>query len=163
MRQIHNRYEVNTFVEPEPIAQYPIVRPIGQELTTVAGDLMRTTGHTGHARQDDDAMTHAKATLLVSGAYILAAGMITLGLLLIVWLFRGLGERLAPYAYTGLIVWGIAILLSLWANRRQALWHSPTGIAHHELDMREHIALHAINTHAALLMRQLEGKPHDRQ
>ncbi len=162
MTETRPRYELSTFVAPDVTPHYPTLRPVGNELTTVAGDLMRTTGHTGHARQDDDAMTHAKATLLVAAAYILAAGMITLGLLLIVWLFRGLGERFAPYAYTGLIVWGIAILAALWGNRRQALWHSPTGIAHHELDMREAIAMHAIDTHAALLLRQLEEAKHER-
>lgn len=160
MQETRQRYELSTFVSADPM---PLsVRPIGSELTTVAGDLMRTTT-SGHARQDDDAMTHAKATLLVSGAYILAALLITVGLLLIVWLFKGLGERLAPYAYAGLLVWGIAILLALAANRRQALWHSPTGIAHHELDVRERIAYHAINVHAQLLLRQLEGGKNDRQ
>jgi hypothetical protein len=83
---------------------------------------------------DDSAITHAKATLLISSAYIAAAGMITAGLLLIVWLFRGLGDDWALYAYIGLIGWGIAVLAALWGNRRQSLHHSPTGIAHHELD-----------------------------
>ena len=108
------------------------------------------------ARQDDDAITHAKATLLVAGAYIVAAGMITCGLLLIVWLFRGLGDAWATYTYTGLVVWGLAILAALWGNRKQSLWHSPTGIAHHELDSRERIARHAIDVHAKLLLQRWE-------
>jgi len=119
-------------------------------------DLLPQAAHTGHARQDDDAITHAKATLLVSAAYIAAAGLITGGLLLIVWLFRGLGEGWAAYTFTGLIAWGVTTLLALFGNRRQSLHHSPTGIAHHELDSRERIAVHAIDTHAELLLKRWE-------
>jgi hypothetical protein len=100
---------------------------------------------------------------LVSAAYIGAAAMITLGLLLLAWLFRALGDRFALYALVGLIGWGGAVLWALWSNRRQGLYHSPSGIAHHELDMRERVARHAIDTHAALLLRQLEGGRDDRR
>jgi hypothetical protein len=127
-------------------------------ITTLApievGTLLPQAAQTGHARQDDDAITHAKATLMVALAYIIAAGMITVGLLLIVWLYRGLGEGFAAYAYTGLVLWGISVLVALWGNRKQSLWHSPTGIAHHELDSRERIARHAIDTHASLLLKR---------
>jgi hypothetical protein len=131
--------------------------PQRQELTTVQMtspsivDVLPPAAHTGHARQDDDAITHAKATLLVSAAYIVASAMITGGLLLIAYLFRALGEAWGLYVYGGLIIWGLCVLASLWGNRRQSLHHSPTGIAHHELDSRERIALHAIDTHADLL------------
>jgi hypothetical protein len=111
---------------------------------------------------DDSAITHAKATLLVSTAYIAAAGMITVGLLLIVWLFRGLGDGWAVYAYVGLILWGLCVLAALWGNRRQSLHHSPTGIAHHELDSRERIARHAIDVHAELLIRRWHLDRHDK-
>ena len=119
-------------------------------------DLLPQTTHTGHARQDDDAITHAKATLLVASAYIVAAGLITGGLLLIVWLYRGLGEGWGLYTFTGLIVWGLCILVALWGNRKQSLHHSPTGIGHHEIDSRERIAMHAVDVHAQLLMRRWE-------
>lgn len=119
-------------------------------------DLLPPAAATGHARSDDDAITHAKATLLVSAAYIAAAAMITAGLLLIAWLFRALGDAWATYTYTGLAVWGVCVLAALWGNRRQALYHSPTGIAHHELDSRERIAMHAIDTHADLLIKRWE-------
>lgn len=150
MSETRNKYEISTWVPADP-RPAPIVRADDQ-LPTLADIALRGAAHTGHARQDDDAITHAKATLLISAAYIVAAGMITLGLLLIVWLFRGLGERFAPYAYVGLIAWGVAILLALWSNRRQALHHSPTGISHHEIDSRERVATHAIDTHARLLL-----------
>lgn len=161
MTEHRTRYELSTFVAPDNQPQYPALRSDNQ-LPTLAEIALRGVT-TGHARQDDDAITHARATLLIAAAYILAAGMITLGLLLIVWLFRGLGERFAPYAYVGMIVWGLCILAALWGNRRQSLYHSPTGIAHHELDIRESIARHAIDTHANLLLRQLEVNKHDRQ
>src|SRR5687768_11865070 len=70
-------------------------------------DLLPPAATTGHARIDDNSITHAKATLLVSAAYIVAAGMITGGLLLVAWLFRALGDGWAAYTYTGLIVWGL--------------------------------------------------------
>jgi hypothetical protein len=128
--------------------------------TTIApievAQLLPQAAQTGHARQDDDAITHAKATLLVAGAYVVAAGMITAGLLLMAWLFRALGSDWATYTFTGLVVWGVCILAALWGNRKQSLWHSPTGIAHHELDSRERIARHAIDTHAHLLLRRWE-------
>lgn len=136
--------------------------PSRREVTTVQmaspsiTDILPPAAHTGHARMDDSAITHAKATLLVSAAYIVAAGMVTAGLLLVVWMYRGLGEGWATYAYTGLIVWGVCILAALWGNRRQSLHHSPTGIAHHELDSRERVAMHAIDVHADLLIKRWE-------
>jgi hypothetical protein len=124
-------------------------------------DLLPPTVQSSYARSDDDAITHAKATLLVSSAYIVAAGMITCGLLLVIWLFKGLGDGWASYTFTGLIAWGLAILVALWSNRRQGLFHSPTGISHHEIDSRERIARHAIDTHADLLLRRWELDSHD--
>jgi hypothetical protein len=124
-------------------------------------NLLPPAAQTGHARQDDSAVSHAQATLLVSSAYIVAAGMITAGLLLIVWLFRGLGDGWGAYTFTGLIAWGVAILAALWGNRRQSLHHSPTGVTHHEIDSRERIARHAIDTHADLLIRRWEIDRHE--
>lgn len=102
--------------------------------------------------RNHDAMTHAKATLLVSSAYIVAAFLITLGLLLLAWLFKALGDAWGLYVYGGLIAWGVAVLVALWGNRKQSLWHSPTGLGHHEIDSRERIAMHALDTHADLLL-----------
>jgi hypothetical protein len=150
---VKSRNYGNTFVPALP-TRTP------QTITTLApievGNLLPQAAQTGHARQDDDAITHAKATLLVASAYIIAAGMITLGLLLIIWLYRGLGEGWGLYTFTGLIVWGLCVLASLWGNRKQSLWHSPSGIAHHELDSRERLARHAIDTHAHLLLKRWE-------
>lgn len=151
MTETRNRYQVSTYV-PADTQPAPLVPRQEPALLPTLADIALRGTQTAHARQDDDAITHAKATLLISAAYIVAAGMITVGLLLIVWLFRGLGDRFAPYAYVGLIAWGLAILFALWSNRRQALYHSPTGISHHEIDSRERVATHAIDTHARLLL-----------
>jgi len=124
-------------------------------------DILPPTTHSGFARQDDDAMSHAKATLLVSTAYVVAAGMITGGMLLVGWQFRALGDAWAGYVYAGLIIWGVAVLTSLYGNRRQSLHHSPSGISHHELDSRERIARHAIDTHADLLITRWKIDRHD--
>jgi hypothetical protein len=140
----------STFVPAEIVRRPPTstLQPIEVQ------NLLPMAAQTGHARQDDSALTHAKATLLISTAYIVAAAMVTVGLLLVVWLFRGLGDGWATYTYTGLIVWGIATLWALWGNRKQSLWHSPTGISHHEIDSRERLAKHAIDTHAKLLLKR---------
>ncbi len=141
--------------------------PQKQELTTAnvstpaIVDILPPVVHSTYARQDDDAMTHAKATLLVSSAYVVAAGMITAGLLLVIWMFRGLGEGWAGYVYGGLIIWALCVLAALWGNRCQSLHHSPSGISHHEIDSRERIARHAIDTHADLLLRRWEIDRHD--
>ena len=142
---------LTTFVPAERTPR--IVAPI---VPVEVPNLLPQAAQTGHARQDDSALTHAKATLLIAAAYIAAAGMITLGLLLVVWLFRGLGDGWATYAYTGLILWGVATLAALLGNRKQSLWHSPTGISHHEIDSRERLAKHAIDTHAKLLLTRWE-------
>ncbi len=142
----------STFVPAAPQRQHTTTTIVPIE----TAHLLPPAAHSGHARMDDSAITHAKATLLVALAYIIAAGMITIGLLLIVWLFRGLGEGWGMYTFTGLIVWGLCILAALFGNRKQSLHHSPTGIAHHELDSRERIARHAIDTHAGLLLKRWE-------
>ena len=150
--EVKNHNYGNTFV-PAVIERKNVVTTIP---TIDHSTLLPMAAHSGHARMDDSAITHAKATLLVASAYIVAAAMITGGLLLIVWLYRGLGDDWAMYVYGGLILWGLCILVALWSNRKQSLWHSPTGIAHHELDSRERIARHAIDTHASLLIRRWE-------
>ncbi len=153
MHQIETKYKAGSTFVPAVVERKNMV-------TTVPAldhsTLLPMASHSGHARMDDSAITHAKATLLVASAYIAAAGMITAGLLLIVFLYRGLGEGFAVYTFTGLIVWGIATLAALFGNRKQSLWHSPTGIAHHELDSRERLARHAIDTHAHLLLKRWE-------
>lgn len=142
----------STFVPATPQRQEIIHFSAPTNITEVLPPVV----HSSYARNDDNAISHAKATLLVSAAYITAAGMITGGLLLIAWLFRALGDGWGTYTYTGLIVWGLCVLAALWGNRRQSLHHSPTGIAHHELDSRERIARHAIDTHANLLLKRWE-------
>jgi len=109
-----------------------------------------------HTRQDDDAMIAAKSTLLIASAYIIAAAMITLGLMIIIFMFRGLGEGAALYFFTGIIVWGVCILLALFGNRRQSLHHSSSGLGHAEIQSRERLAKYVVDQHAAMLMRRWE-------
>lgn len=137
---------VSTFIPAERAPQPPATIPPLQVPE------LPPTHLAGYARQDDDAVSHARATLLVSAAYVIAAGMITLGLLLLAWLFRGLGDRWGVYAYVGILAWGVAVLLALYGNRRQGLHHSPTGVAHAEISSRERLARLAIETQAHLLL-----------
>lgn len=139
----------HTFVPAERVPQPPAtIAPIN------VGELLPPTVQVAHSRQDDNAITHAKATLLVSTAYIVAAAMITVGLLLLAWIFRAFGEAWGLYVYSGLIVWGLCVLLALLLNRRQSLHHSASGIAHHELDSRERLAKYAIDQHVRLLLKR---------
>lgn len=142
-----------------PVSRVTVLPPalVTPDIAPAALDFSRPGPYTGHARADDTAETIARADLLVSAAYALPAGLVTIGILALAWAFRALGEAWAVYALVGLIGWGGAVLWALWANRRQGLYNSPAGIAHHELDARERIALHAINVHAELLRRQLDG------
>lgn len=146
---------VSTFIPAEKVPQPPATIPPLQ-VPELPATHPYGTGLAGYARQDDDAMSHARATLLVSAAYIVAAAMITAGLLLLAWLFRAMGDAWGLYALSALIVWGLCILVALWANRRQGLHHSPSGIAHAEISSRERLAMHAINVHARLLLKRWE-------
>jgi len=137
----------STFV---PALKAPL--PPAQILPYSASDLLPPAALTGHARSDDNTLTHARATLLVSLAYIIAAAMITIGLLLLAWLFKALGEKMGVYMVCGLLVWGVCVLCALLGNRHQSLHHSPTGVAHAEITSRERLAKHAIDTHARLLL-----------
>jgi hypothetical protein len=137
---------VSTFIPAEKAPQPPATIP------ALHVPELPPTHLAGYARQDDDALSHARATLLVASAYIIAAGMITAGLLLVIWAFRALGDAVAIYFYFGIIFWGVCILVALYSNRRQGLHHSPTGVAHHELDSRERLARHAIDQQVRLLL-----------
>jgi hypothetical protein len=120
---------------------------------------MQATYHpvnSADARQVDSAVTSAKASLLYSAAYGAASLLITLGLLFVVWLFRG-GD-LGIYFFSGLVVWGVALLIILYHNRGQGLHHSPSGIAHHDIDarvqeaeIRAKVAKHTVDAHIDLL------------
>jgi len=148
-----NRYSRTAYVAPLPERRHlPAVRPISGEIVGPALDVVRQGSAGGHARSDDDAVGTAKATLLVSAAYGVAALLITLGLLALAWIFRWLGGSWPAYAYGGLLIWGVVVVVVLLLNRRQGLHHSPSGIAHHEISARERIARHAIDTHADLLL-----------
>ena len=117
----------------------------------------------GHASaqnlQEDTALVAAQATLLVSLAYLAAIGLIVTGIAVLAWIFQAMGERIAVYAFTGLVGFGLAALASLLWNRRQSLWYSPPGLGHHEIASRERIATEALNVHADLLLErwQLEA------
>ena len=148
--ETRNRYEVSTWVQADqPPA--PIVRA-DTNLPTLADIALRGAAHTGHARQDDDALIVAKAHLVVSVGYVLAAAMTIAGLLILAALAGLFGES----AWRYIAIWvggvGVAALLVMFANRRQQHHYSAAGIAHHDLDSRERVAKHAINVHARLLL-----------
>lgn len=109
-----------------------------------------------HVRQEDDAITQARASLLISQTYMQIAGVITAGLVLTIWWFRG-GD-FGPYFFGGLILWGVSVLIALHVNRGQGLRYSGAGIALaeqevriYEIGSRERVAMRAIDAHLELL------------
>lgn len=154
-----NRYNTQAqWVAAEP--QATALAKHQPELTAIEGEIVSRgqqaayalaaqETHSSHIRQTDDAMSHAQASLLYSRAYSLAAGMVTAGLLLTIYLFAGGG--LGWYFFTGLLVWGVAILAILHRNRVQGLYHSSTGVAHHDIDARADVAKYAIDRHCQML------------
>lgn len=101
------------------------------------------------ARSDDNAVTNALGSLIYSAAYIVAMLFITIGLLLIAWM-AGIASFPVLF-YCGLIFWGVSAMFFLLRNRAQGLWHSATGIAHHEIESRERVALETMYEHADLI------------
>lgn len=146
--------------EREPTPLSPIEGEIIARGSQFAGQLMTTRTPAADIQTHDSAMTHAKASLLYSVAYSAPAAMITAGLLLIVWMYKG-GPG-GPYFFAGLIVWGVAFLAALYGNRAQGLHHSATGVAHAEIAAKTEVAIYAIDRHCQMLESKWQadrGKP----
>ena len=120
-----------------------------RELSTTDQNLLSNAVHAaaemtarrqmGHlVRSDDTAITQAKASLLYSVAYAFAAALITGAICFVGYLNEGGGG--AFYTVVWLFFWGASVLAALAINRHQGLWHSSTGIAHHEIESRERVA-----------------------
>jgi len=107
----------------------------------------RQMGHI--VRSDNDAVIEAKASLLYSLSYGVAAGLIIGAVCYVGYLNEGGGGEF--YTLIALFFWGLAVLVSLMLNRKQGLHHSSTGIAHAEIESRERVALHTINQHVELI------------
>ena len=153
-RKTYHSAALANYVSPGPASSAPMpLSPVEGEIiargSQFAGQLMSTRSPAADIQTHDSALTHAKASLLYSIAYAVPAVMITAGLLLIIWMYRG-GPG-GPYFFVGLIVWGIASMAALYGNRAQGLHHSATGIAHHEIDDRTEVAKYAIDRHCELL------------
>lgn len=101
------------------------------------------------ARSEDNAVTVAHAALIQSVAMGIVFGVVSLALVLIAWWTLRLDFGLALAG--GLVVWGVITLYFLERNQEISLWHSPSGIAHHEIDARESVAHHAIDSHQELI------------
>lgn len=94
--------------------------------------------HTGHIRQNDDALTNARASLLYSRAIDAVAALGVTGLLFLAWLTYG-GDLGIYFGLEILGVSGVA-LVALVVNRAQGLHYSASGLAHHELRTQEKLA-----------------------
>lgn len=154
MKPARKDYAISTWVEPDRTPAPIVHAPVSSELPTLAEIAMRGAAHTGHARQDDNAITVAQAHLVVSAGYVLAAAMTIAGLLILAFLAGLFGEAISRYVAVWIGGVGIVALLVMAINRRQQHHYSAAGIGHHDIESRERIAKHAIDTHAELLIAQ---------
>lgn len=108
-----------------------------------------------------DAVENAQASLMYSKAIIAVFAGGLLGLLFLAWLRWG-GD-IATYAGLYVLLLSGGGLLALVVNRKQGLHHSSTGIAHHQIDSAERVAMYAIDTHAELMEKRwrLESGNHE--
>jgi len=125
-------------------------RGIVDSSVTAAGEMM-TQRQIAHVGRDDTTLNQAKASLVYSAAYAFAAALITGGMVLIVWLTYGTDSDSGTYIVLWLLLWGLSVLIALIINRAQGLRYSSTGIAHHEIESRERLAMYAIDRHIELI------------
>lgn len=120
---------------------------------TMAGDVMGHRQQTHHARSEDNAITQSAASLMYSAAYGVVFLVITALLGWLAWMM--FDADLPLVVAVGGIVWGCATYYALAYNREQGLYHSASGIAHHEIESREVVAIRAIDAHLAIVEKQL--------
>jgi hypothetical protein len=136
---------------PGSITFTDVDRGIVNSAVTAAGEMMTHRQMTHIVRSDDTALTQAQASLVYSAAYAFAAALITGGIVLIAWLKYGINGDGDNYVVLWLLLWGLSVLIALIINRAQGLHHSSTGIAHHEIESRERLAMYAIDRHVELI------------
>ena len=136
--QSHNRDELTT-------AEQTV---LGQALAT-SGTVMAHRQMSHLAKSEDTALTITFSSLVYAAAYGVAAVMIVAPVVLLA--FWAIGGDIEIYYLAFFLLWGVCILVALYGNRAQGLWHSPAGLDHHEIDSRERIAIFAIEKHVELL------------
>lgn len=129
-------------------------RSVLQASLGAGADMMTHRQQTHHAGSTDNAITLAVGSLIYSGAIALAAALITAGVVFLA--YMTLGGDGGRWAVVWLVLWGLGVLAALLWNRRQGLYHSPAGLAHHEIDSRERVALETMHRHADIIERRLE-------
>ena len=108
----------------------------------IVGTLMSHDPH-GQTVQNDNAITHAKASLLYSGAHIVAFLVVIVAVMMLA--YPVVGGNFRTYATVGMLLFGLAGFGALLWNRHQGLHHSATGIAHADIQSRERVAIHLID------------------
>jgi hypothetical protein len=121
---------------------------------SAAGTIMSNRQNTYQVTSEDNAVGHAKASLMYSVAYAFAAALITGAICLVGYLNEGGGGSF--YAIAFLFFWGVSVLVVLYYNRGQGLQHSSAGIALEEIKSRERVAMFAISKHIELVQKKLE-------
>lgn len=125
--------ELSTFVDPGP---RQVRGPV-----SVPQPEMHSPQHT--AKSDDTAVTITIGSLIYSAVYMAVFFVVVLaGVGLVLWY----NSRVDPpiVGMVALLVWGGASYGILSYNREQGLYHSATGIAHHQIDSEERRGKYAL-------------------
>ena len=147
------KHNYTSAYHPGEIYYNDVDRGIVNGGASAAGDMMTHRQMTHIVRSDDTALTNAKASILYSVAYSVATGFIIGAFVLYMWMTSKDSDG-NLYALLWLLAWGVSSLVALAHNRAQGLHHSSTGIAHHEIQSRENIAIYAIDRHIELIERK---------
>lgn len=137
--------EVNT--RPQPLEISSNEMQILQPMQGIPNQVMRSTPN----YIPDDPIKQAQAHVIYARQLTLAAAMIVTAIVLIAFTSGWLGQSIGSAALAWLTLFGMATLAALLYARRQGLWNSSTGVAHHDIDARTEVAKYAIDAHTDLL------------
>jgi hypothetical protein len=108
---------------------------------------------THQATSEDNAITVAVAAMIQSWAQITISGLVIGGL---VWLAcRETGLPAFIVGAVGLVVWGFIADHFMDRNQQTAMYHSPAGIAHHELEVKRELGLAGMRLHTLIVLKRL--------
>jgi hypothetical protein len=139
-----------TYVTPYSRSEItPSEREIMGQAVSAAGQMMSHRQMTHLARSEENPIQNAVASLIYSAAYGFAGALITGGLLVL--LFIAFGGNEEVYLILFFIFWGICWMAAFYLNRKQGLYHSPSGLEHAEIQSRERIAKFVVKEYIGLL------------
>ena len=120
----------------------------GQHLANVA---MSGRGVNSRALQNDTAVSHAVAHLIVAAPVVGSLALVTSGLVLLGWLVAG--GPVALWIGVDVLLLGGSSFVALSKQRRAGLEHTPAGVERHDIDVRGQVAMYAIDRNCEMVER----------